>query len=67
LPPSSGFKNKQKAELATCFMLVSYLVYFSALEMEATRLTETSVDFRRTTWTYIPEDKILLILRDFAL
>jgi hypothetical protein len=27
--------------------------------MEVTRYSETSVDFQRTTWLYIPEDKTL--------
>jgi hypothetical protein len=27
--------------------------------MEPTRSSETSVDFQRTTWLYIPEDRTL--------
>jgi hypothetical protein len=29
--------------------------------MEATRYSETSVDFQRTTWRYIPQEKILYL------
>jgi hypothetical protein len=49
-------------------MLVPYFVYSSDLDMEATGLTETSVDSEWTTRRYIPEDKTILILKeDFAL
>jgi hypothetical protein len=37
-------------------MLVSFLAYSSTLKMEATRSSETLVDFQRSTWRYIPED-----------
>jgi hypothetical protein len=37
----------------------SCLAYSSTLKMEATRSSETSVDFYRTTWRYIPEDRTL--------
>jgi hypothetical protein len=40
----------------TCFMLVSCLAYSSALKMEATCSSETSVDFHRNTRRYISED-----------
>jgi hypothetical protein len=40
-----------------CFMLVYCLTYSSALKMEATRSSETSVDFPRTTRRYIAETK----------
>jgi hypothetical protein len=43
--------------LATCFMLVSCVVYFSALNMEATCSSETSVDFQRTTRRYIAKNR----------
>jgi hypothetical protein len=33
--------------------------YYSTLKMEAIYSSEISVDFRRTTWHYIPEDKTL--------
>jgi hypothetical protein len=44
------------AELATSFML-----FFSwlTLKMEATCSSETSVNFHRATWRYIPEDRTL--------
>jgi hypothetical protein len=45
--------------LATRFMYVSSLVYYSTLKMEATRSSKTSVDFQQTTRRYIPEDRIL--------
>jgi hypothetical protein len=44
--------------LATCFTVVSCLAY-STLKMEATRSSETSVDFQRTTRHYIPEERTL--------
>jgi hypothetical protein len=46
-------------QLATCFMLVSYLAYSSTLKMEATCSSETSVDFQRITRRYIPEERAL--------
>jgi hypothetical protein len=47
------------ALFAPCFMLISCLAYPSTLKMEVTCSTETSVDFQRTTWRYIPEDRTL--------
>jgi hypothetical protein len=44
-----------KALLAACFMLVPYLAYSSNPKMETICSSETSVDFYRTTWHYIPE------------
>jgi hypothetical protein len=41
--------NKQ----SSCF------AYSSTLKMEATRFPETLVDFQRTIWRYIPEDRTL--------
>jgi hypothetical protein len=38
-----------KAELATGFMLVSYLAYSSTLKTEMTFSSETSLDFQQTT------------------
>jgi hypothetical protein len=43
--------------LAACFSFL-YLAYYLALEMETTASSET-VDFQRTTWRYIWEDRIL--------
>jgi hypothetical protein len=40
----------------TCFMLVSCLAYSSTLKMEVICSSETSVDFQRITWRYIPEE-----------
>jgi hypothetical protein len=35
------------------------MAFFLTLKMEATFSSKTSVDFRRTTWCYIPEDRTL--------
>jgi hypothetical protein len=43
--------------LATCFTLVSCFTYSSTLKMDAARSSETSVNFERTTWRYIPDDR----------
>jgi hypothetical protein len=40
-------------------MLVSYLAYSSTVKTEATCSSETSVDFQRTIWRYIVEDRTL--------
>jgi hypothetical protein len=45
--------------LATCCILISCLAYSSTMKMEATCLSETSLDFQRTTRSYIPEDRTL--------
>jgi hypothetical protein len=45
--------------LPPAFTLVSCLAYTLTLKMEATCSLETSVDFQRTTWCYIPEDSTL--------
>jgi hypothetical protein len=46
--------------LAARFMVVSCLAHSSTLKMEATSCSsETSVDFKRTTWRYISEDMTL--------
>jgi hypothetical protein len=45
--------------LPPAFMLVSYLAYPSALKMEATCSSETSVHFQRTTQRYILKDRTL--------
>jgi hypothetical protein len=44
---------------ATCFTLVSCLAYSLTLKKEVTCSSETSVDYQRTTWHYIPEDRTL--------
>jgi hypothetical protein len=46
-------------QVAASFMLVSCLAYSSTLNMEAKYSFETSVDFQRTKWRYIPEDRNL--------
>jgi hypothetical protein len=40
-------------------LLISCLVYFSALKTEVTWSSEMSVDFQRATWHYTPEDRTL--------
>jgi hypothetical protein len=67
-PPSSESKNKlsrkQSRSITALFvssiMLVTYLSYSSTLKMEGTYSSETSVEFQRTTWHYIPEDRTIL-------
>jgi hypothetical protein len=56
-----------KALLATSFMLVSCLAYFSALNMEVTCFSKTSVDFQQNTLYYIPEDRTLPTQNRFIL
>jgi hypothetical protein len=55
-PPSSGSKNKSSkisaSKLAPAFTLVSCSA--STLKTEAICSSETSVNFQRTTWHYIP-------------
>jgi hypothetical protein len=41
------------------FTLISCLLYFCTLKMEAGCSCEASLDFQRTAWYYIPEDSIL--------
>jgi hypothetical protein len=36
-----------------------FSAYYLILKMEAICSSETSVDFKRTTWRYIPEDSAL--------
>jgi hypothetical protein len=55
MTPCSLLKGN-RCLLAICFMLISCLVYSSALKMEATCSSEASTEFQRTTWRYIPED-----------
>jgi hypothetical protein len=47
---------------ATCFTLVSFLAYSSAMKMEATCSSETSVGFQRATRRYVTEGRTLLYL-----
>jgi hypothetical protein len=41
--------------LATYFMLVYFLAYFSNLKMEKTYFSEKSIDFQEIARRYIPE------------
>jgi hypothetical protein len=45
--------------LPPVFTLVSCQVYSSTMKMEAIYSSGTSVDFQRTKWQYIPEDRTL--------
>jgi hypothetical protein len=45
--------------LATCFKFISCLAYYSTMKMEVVCPSETTVDFRRSTQRYIPEDRNL--------
>jgi hypothetical protein len=45
--------------IVTCFTLVLCLAYSLNQKMEATCSSETSLDFQRTTWRYIPEERTL--------
>jgi hypothetical protein len=45
--------------LLTSFFLVSCSAYSSNLNMEAPCSSEKSVNFQRTTWSYISEDRSL--------
>jgi hypothetical protein len=47
--------------LATC-VYADFFAYSSTLKMEATCSSETSVDFHRISWRYIPEDRTLILL-----
>jgi hypothetical protein len=49
------------------FTLVFSLAYSSALKMELTCSSETSIDYQRTTRRYIPEDINLYIKRWFCI
>jgi hypothetical protein len=48
-----------RLSLPPAFTLISCSAY-STTKMEAIRSSETSADFQRTTWNYIPEDITLL-------
>jgi hypothetical protein len=49
--------SKSQALLATFFTLISCLACSSTLKVEAIYFSETSLDFRRITRRYIPEDR----------
>jgi hypothetical protein len=50
------------ALIATCFRATFCSAYSSTLEMETIHSSETSVDFQRTTLSYIPQDRTLLFM-----
>jgi hypothetical protein len=56
---SSQTPIKGQLVFATCFMLVSCLVYTSTLKMGTKYSSETSRDFQRTIRRYIPKDRNL--------
>lgn len=57
-----GFSKQETSPtlLATWFILVYYLAYYSATKTVATYSSETSTDFQRTTRRYILKDRTLL-------
>jgi hypothetical protein len=70
-PPSSGLKNRRSKKpvrlpLPPAFMLVDCLTSSSTLKLEATFPSEASVDFQRTTQSYIPEDRTLPLFTCFT-
>jgi hypothetical protein len=48
-------------------MLVPCSAYSSTLKIEAISSSETSVDFQRTTWRYVPEDRTLKIIANYGM
>jgi hypothetical protein len=64
-PPSSATKNKPSKKplwklcLSPAFTQGFCLAYSSTPKTESTCCTETWVNFQRTTWRYIPEDRTL--------
>jgi hypothetical protein len=57
IPRKLGRHFGGKALDSTRFILVSCLVHFSTLKMEAKISYGTSVDFQWTTQRYVPEDR----------
>jgi hypothetical protein len=45
------------ANINACFMLVSNLAYSSIMKMKAVCVSETSVNFKGTTWRYVAEGR----------
>jgi hypothetical protein len=56
---SRARKQRERLCLPPAFTLVPFSAYSPTLKMEATCSSETSVDFQRTTRSYIPEDGTL--------
>jgi hypothetical protein len=54
-------RHTRPANIAAWFVLVSCFAYSSTLNMEATGSYETSGDFRRTTWLYVPQNRTLSV------
>jgi hypothetical protein len=61
IPPCSALKVNRLC-LSYAFTLVSCWAYSSAIKIEVTCSSETSADFQRTTWRYIPEDRTLQVV-----
>jgi hypothetical protein len=49
----------KEAVLAVCFVLVYSFACYTVLKVEEISCSEVSVDFHRTRWRYIPEDRTL--------
>jgi hypothetical protein len=62
-PPSSGYNNKPSKKSELClppdFTLLSCSAYSLTLTMVALCSYETSVEFQRITWNYIPGNRTL--------
>lgn len=52
--------NQQEASTGVCLIHVAFLAYSRAQKMEATWCFEMSVEFQRTIWSYVPEDRTVL-------
>jgi hypothetical protein len=64
-PPSSGTNRKpsKKPDCKPVARRALYLAYISTPKMEATCSSKTLVDFQRTAWSCIPEERILKFLK----
>jgi hypothetical protein len=63
--PARTRQQEELHKLAACFVMVSFLAHFSALNIEATCSFETWLDFQQTTLSYIPEDRTLYVALPF--
>jgi hypothetical protein len=53
-----SWERNQRESLSPAFTLVSCSAYSSALKMEAICSSETTGDFKRTTWRYIQKTEL---------
>jgi hypothetical protein len=59
LPSSSGLKRNQNEGINMQNLCSTFFLGFLLNPEEVTRFSETSPDFKRTTWRYIPENRTL--------